>query len=208
MKIKNVAVRRSKAEIVFENGERITVSKVVWEKTPYVAGAEINENELKNLIEQDEIFSIKATSLRILARREHSKSELRSKLLQRGFSKKNIDLVIDILEREKFLDDGRFTEIFVRSNMENRKKSPRAIRYELSKKGIDNSLIDKYLTEISEDDVYRNALELATKKLRLLSKKKDAEKKLFAIKNHLAYRAYSNEIVNRVLTEIKERLGA
>ncbi len=207
MKIANVKTRRSKTEIVFDDGDKIIVSKPVWEKSGFVVGAEITSAEKENLVNEDEIFLIKASSLRIIARREHARKELETKLIRKGFSKKNINYVLDILERDNFLNDERFAELYVRQSFEFKRKSPRVIRYELSRKGVGNSIIDKYLNDVAEDEVFENALALALKKLRA-NAKKEREKQLLAVRNHLLYKAYSQEIVNRVLTELKERLEA
>ncbi len=205
MKIAGVKSRRTKAEIFFDNGDKIIVSKPVWEKSNFSPGSEISDSEIQNLVEQDEIFLIKASSLRIIARREHSRKELETKLIQKGFSKKNINYVLDILERDNFLNDERFAELYVRQSFEFKRKSPRVVRYELSRKGIKEPVIEKYLNGIAEDEIFENALALAMKKLRA-NARKDREKQLLAVRNHLLYKAYSHEIVNRVLTELKERL--
>ena len=207
MKIIEIKPGRAKFVLTFDNGGKLAVSKRVFEKFPYSLGSEISDAELKNLINQDEIFLIKASALRIISRREHSVKELKDKLLRKGYSEKNIDSVLEILIRDNFLNDERFTELYVRQNFELKKRSPKVIRYNLSKLGIDNSLVDKYLSEIDEDKIFENALDLAIKKLKSVSKK-SKEKQLFAVRNFLLYRAFPNDVINKTLTEIKERLGA
>ncbi len=207
MEITEVKQHRSKVEITFENGEKLFIAKTVWEKTPFSKGVKITENERENLINEDEIFSIKASALRILSRREHSRKELRTKLLVKGFAQKNVDYVLNLLEADNFLNDERFAELYVAFAVKSRKKTPRVIRYELAQKGIDNLLIDKYLNEISEDEIYNNAFELGLKKAKI-NLRKGKEKALLSVRNHLLYKAYPSEIVNKVLTELKERLGA
>ncbi len=207
MKIIEIKSGRTKFVLTFDNGSKLAVSKRVLEKFPYSAGSEISDAELKNLINQDEIFLIKASALRMLSRREHSVRELKDKLLRKGYSEKNIDSVLEILIRDNFLNDERFTELYVRQNFELRKRSPKAIKYNLFKLGIDNSLVDKYLSEIDEDEIFKNALDLAEKKLKTLSEK-SKEKQLFAVRNFLLYRAFPNDVIHKTLTEIKERIGA
>ncbi len=207
MKIVSVVRRRNVVEIHLDSGDVFTLAKKIWEQSEFRQGSEISEQNLKQLLNESELFSIKAASLRILARREHSKSELIQKLKQRGFSEQNIDKVISILEQDNFINDERFAELYFRSNFEIKKKSPKKIAYELSKKGVDNSFITNNLNEINEDDIYNNALQIALKKIRTINTK-DTEKLLYSVRNHLLYKAFDMEIVNRVLTELKERLGA
>ena len=48
-----------------------------------------------------------ATAVRLLARRDHSEQELRSKLKQRRFSSSEIDAAIERVKNEGYLDDER-----------------------------------------------------------------------------------------------------
>ena len=45
----------------------------------------------------------------MLARREHSRTELGRKLAERGFSEPHVGEVLDALEAENLLSDRRFT---------------------------------------------------------------------------------------------------
>ncbi|MBN4080346.1 regulatory protein RecX [Beggiatoa alba] len=87
---------------------------------------------------------IYATAIRMLAGREHSGFELRNKLNKKGYAVKDIESLIALLVKDKYLDDARFTESFVHSKI-NRGSGPIKIRLELQQRDIDGTLIDKYL---------------------------------------------------------------
>jgi regulatory protein len=53
---------------------------------------------------------MRAKSLALLARREHSRAEMRRKLARAGGDADTIEIVLDALEREKLLSDQRFAE--------------------------------------------------------------------------------------------------
>jgi regulatory protein len=95
---------------------------------------------------------IKNNCLRLLARREHSQKELLTKLIQKGFSPADIQLVIDDLAENNWQSDDRFAECYARYRLQ-KGFGAVAIRYELSQKGIDvavNTLNDVLLT-IADD---------------------------------------------------------
>lgn len=71
----------------------------------------------------------------MLARREHSRAEIRRKLLDQGAESEPVDSLLDELAERKLQSDERFTEMFVRSRAE-RGYGPMAIQAELKQKGI------------------------------------------------------------------------
>lgn len=96
----------------------------------------------------DEIVSnIYNKALDIISRREHSEKELENKLLKKFESSELIDLVIERLKTNNLLNDERFAEMYVR--IRKRKGfGPKRIGYELSSRGINNSISSQVLDEI------------------------------------------------------------
>jgi len=88
---------------------------------------------------------VRARALGLLARREHSAQELKSKLLGRGYESTAVEAVLSSLEGEKFLSDGRFVQEFVASRVR-RGSGPLKIREELRGKGVPAELVDEALT--------------------------------------------------------------
>ena len=89
-------------------------------------------------------------ALDLLARREHSRLELRRKLLARSHAQAVADEVLDGLRREGLLDETRFARQFVRSR-KGRGQGPAKIRAQLLQRGIGDSLIEMALTEADCD---------------------------------------------------------
>jgi regulatory protein len=61
---------------------------------------------------------IRQVALRLLARRDHAIGELARKLRERGFGTDEIKPVLVEFEREGWLSDARFAEVFVRSRID------------------------------------------------------------------------------------------
>lgn len=89
-------------------------------------------------------------ALDLLARREHSRLELRRKLLARSHAEDTADEVLERLQQERLLDEARFAEQFVRSRT-GRGQGPAKIRAQLFQRGIGESLIDTALAEAECD---------------------------------------------------------
>jgi len=86
----------------------------------------------------------------MLARREHSRAELVEKLGRRGYDPALVSAEVDALADEGLQSDARFAEAFLRSRME-RGEGPVRIRYELVRRGVDESLIEGCLAPVTED---------------------------------------------------------
>lgn len=93
-----------------------------------------------------ETLQIRKTAMDFLARREHSRYELFSKLDMRGFEKKEINQVIDQLQQENLQSDERFAEIYLKSKA-NRGYGPVRVRQELHDRGINDEMIAGVLAE-------------------------------------------------------------
>ena len=89
-------------------------------------------------------------ALDLLARREHSRLELRRKLLARSHAQAITDEVLGGLQQERLLDEARFAELFVRSRT-GRGQGPAKIRAQLLQRGVGESLIVTALAEAECD---------------------------------------------------------
>jgi regulatory protein len=85
---------------------------------------------------------IKHHALNLLARREHSQVELRTKLIAKGCDANDISTVLQGLINEKAQSDERFAESYMHMRA-NRGYGPLRIRVELRERGINNEIIDK-----------------------------------------------------------------
>ncbi|MEX1226419.1 MAG: regulatory protein RecX [Marinobacter sp.] len=77
----------------------------------------------------------RASALRLLARREHSRQELILKLRQRQTPETVIDRVLDDYEQEGWLSDERFAEVYSRQRRD-LGYGPVRIRSELQQRGV------------------------------------------------------------------------
>jgi regulatory protein len=93
---------------------------------------------------------LKDAALRLLARREHSFSELTRKLTQRGWPPEAVETALSELAEAGLQSDSRYAESFARSRAQ-KAYGPMRIRAEMGQRGIDRSLIDQALRELDAD---------------------------------------------------------
>ena len=97
---------------------------------------------------------VRASALRLLARREHSSLELQSKLAARGFASEAIEPVLAALEDKKLLSDARFVEEFVAARVR-RGSGPMKIREELRGRGVTGDRVEEALAGLKAGSAER-----------------------------------------------------
>lgn len=126
----------------------------------------------------------------LLARRDHSSGELRSKLLKKGFDSVHVDDVIDSLVERGWIDDTEFatrqSKILVRKTW-----GPLKIVQKLVKHGVDYDLANQVVDALDVSWV-----ELARERLQSrFGASFDAEKAY----RHLTYRGFDAQTARRAV---------
>lgn len=88
-------------------------------------------------------------AVRLLARREHSRYELREKLSRRGIHDDVIQAVIEKLSSNGYLSDVRYVEMYIRRQLR-KGDGPLKIRAYLQSHGIEKALITEHLPNDDE----------------------------------------------------------
>jgi regulatory protein len=92
-----------------------------------------------------------------LARRDHSESEMRRALLERGHEDEEVEAALRRLRSEGYLDDGGFAERFARSRLEGHGLGRLRVRQGLWKRGVERGTAEAGLSaalrEVPEADV-------------------------------------------------------
>ncbi len=105
-----------------------------------ITGKDGGSEEAREIATQE----ARAHATRLLARREHSRRELRTKLAARGYEARAIDAALAELASRGLQSDARFVEGFVRSALA-RGQGELKIRAALRQRGIDDNLASPHL---------------------------------------------------------------
>jgi regulatory protein len=95
-------------------------------------------------------------ALRILARREYTRRELHRKLTERDYPEDVVEEVLDEMERAGYVDDREYARRFRETREE---WGYRRIRYELTRRGIDEAVLEKTIV-YDEKAEYQRAMNL------------------------------------------------
>jgi regulatory protein len=131
-------------------------------------------------------------AMKLLAGREHSRYELRSKLAMRKFAEDVVDQVLNYLEDNNLQNDGRFTEAYMVMKMR-KGFGPVRVKQEMHDRGISAELIEEYLAD--DEQWIKLAIKVRTKKFGA-DIPKDFVKKTKQMK-FLQYRGFTAEQIKQ-----------
>lgn len=148
-------------------------------------------NELKTRLE------------RYCAYQERCHQEVQTKLRQLGAFRDDTDAVISHLIQNDYLNETRFTMLYVRSKFSIKKWGKKRIVNELKQRKITSYNIDKALAQISEKNYRMTFDTLAEKRWNQLKKNKESllqRKKKWV--NYLQSRGWENDLIFDALNKL------
>lgn len=200
MKIVRIYKENSKRVVIeLDDGNSLSVFKDVVYHSALRKGDEINGTLLGELQTKQILFEIREKALLLLARRAHSKYELKQKLLQKKFAKEKIEVILNEIEKEGFVNDLEFAKLFTRERIGKGKSGPLKIKNELAAKGIKREIIEEVMPIFfPSEENEEAAFEIAEKKLSQLRSRNLEEysikQKLYSF---LISRGFSFEVSKR-----------
>lgn len=204
MQVVNINYSKSKEvfEVVFEDEIKLLLNYNIFEKYKVSVDMDFSENEILEMKYFSDIERAKSRAINYISGKLKTKYEVRLKLKENGFAEDVIDEVLDILEKEEYLNDKVYCEIFIEDKKKLNGYGKNKIKSLLIQKGISKNIFEGFLNEFEYDEEFDNALKMGIKKLELLSNEEDNFKKKQKIINYLAYRGFGFDVINDVLKEI------
>ena len=148
----------------------------------------------------DDSDALRARALGLLARREHSRGELRRKLAARDTDAQALEATLERLAAAGLQSDERFAESFLRSRAE-RGQGPLRIREELRQRGVDDATAAAALAAAEVD--WRDLLRAVHRK-RFGSAPPADRRELARRARFLAQRGFAAEAIRGLLTDLDE----
>lgn len=141
-------------------------------------------------------------ALRLLARRPHSRAELRRKLQARGCDEHELELLLDRLEDEGLLDDEEFACSFIRDRLRLRPRGRAGLLRELRARGVRHEVAVRALQELWDGSVDEVALARAVGAGRLRSLPEDPRQARRRLSQLLWRRGFSGDAVRTAVDEL------
>ena len=187
---------RNRCSIFIDGEYRFGLSKNLVLKYDLKEGDEIDEDLIKNVLQEAEKEQIKQRAYKILHYRERSAEELKGRLIKIGFDQNLVNDVIKDFIGDKTLDDERFAKALVHDYTHLKTKGNRFLIQELRKKGIIQEIIQAAIQGRDEKNLAKQFFE---KKLSHLKKQDPKERQ--KIIRRLLSRGFTPTVVYEILGE-------
>lgn len=134
----------------------------------------------------------------LCSRKEYCSFDLLLKMQRWDLSTNIQEAVIEDLKKEKYLDEKRFSEAFVKDKFQFNKWGKQKIKYQLKQKKISEQNIENAITQITEED-YGNTIDRLLKAKNKNIKAKDPYEHKTKLLRFMAQRGFEiEEILKRL----------
>ncbi|MBR2499902.1 MAG: regulatory protein RecX [Clostridia bacterium] len=167
-------------------------------------GMEISEIRLKEIKDTVLFSSAKEYALKLVSRFSYTKKTMCEKLFMRGYDDEITTKTIEFLENYKYIDDFEYSKKFISDALNLKHYGVSKIKYELSQKGIDSSVIESALSEFDLFQLEKECiLPIARKKLSGNFEYKNIQK----TKRYLISKGFSYELIDSVINSLINEVG-
>ena len=162
---------------------------------------EVDVDELKELVDEDNFLKCKNTALKIIERTYKTEKQIYDKLIEKEYEETHVQRVIEFLKSYNFINDEEYVRLYINDKIKSQGRNK--IKYDLIKKGISEHIIEDKLGSTDKDLGEAAALNLAEKKYRSLVKSESDKRKLYKkLSEFMLRKGYSWGEVKSVLNNL------
>lgn len=200
MIITDIVPKRKKLSALYIDGEfAMKLDTETLLASRYSIGSEIDDEQLKELIEKSNEKRAKERALWLISYRDHSKKELEQKI-RKASDDESARKAVERMEELGLVDDEKFTRRYAEELIYTKHLSVRGARYKLTEKGIDKELADEILEELDPDPREHIQIIIERKYKNALSDEKGKRRCIAALQRM----GYSWSDINAVIGEYFE----
>lgn len=137
----------------------------------------------------------------LCSRSEYCEFDIRRKMANTTLDENEQNHIIDYLKQERYIDNKRFAEAFVRDKARFNGWGPQKIRFELSLRHIDTEIISIALQQVENNDFNDQLIHLLKSKLRTSTQSDPLRLKASLIR-FAASRGFSYDQISEALSQL------
>jgi regulatory protein len=187
--------------IIFDDGTFIGISEEVLLSNPVHPGDELTPNKLKQLTNSEQKQKLRNSALNLLSFRMRSQSELKQRLLKKGYDVQDIEPLLEEFDAKNILNDSEFALAFSRDKIRSKGIGPSILKVELSNHHLPRNLVEdtvnRMYTEFPIDTLLGNHL----KKKKICRNSQLQEREKNRIVNFLKRKGFSWDDISRVFID-------
>ena len=192
-------------QVFFDNDFNVDIHEEIILKYGLLIKKEANDKEIDKMLDENKKYIAYNLSIKYLSAKMRSIKEVREYLYKYSFDKDTVDEVIELLLKEKYLDDSIYAKAFINDKILLSNDGPNKIRNKLKELGIKEDIIEKSILDFTDEIQIEKIDKIINKQV-----KTNRNKSAFALKNKITdylcnlgyYKSLVIECLNK--TSIKE----
>ena len=200
LKIEKVAEAPNGAmRLLLSDGSEWVVGVKSWNRLNLSLEKILDVNVLRALEKESQYHLLRTKALELLGIREHSRQELKRKLIARFHNyEPEIERCLEELQSEDYLSDQRFTQLFIESRLNNKRVGPFKIVADLQQRGIDRDTAHSIMDELADEEFWLSKIKDNLEELCKGNKKNNRQ----ALGQKLFQRGFAYELINQALNDL------
>lgn len=167
-------------QVFFENDYDVDLHEEIILKHNLLIKKEASKKELDQLIDENKIYVAYNLSIKYLTHKMRTIKETKENLYKNNFDKETVDKVVDILIKEKYLDDDMYSKAFINDKILLSNDGPNKIKNKLIELGVNKDIIDKNIIAFTDDIQQEKIKKIADKQIAI-----NRNKSAFVLKNKI-----------------------
>lgn len=151
-RIEPLRPRGLKVLVHTDSGEPFEIMLEALERSRLGVGDRLPSDSRQHLLKHDGEVRVRDAAFNLLSYRARTRTELKRRLRQKGFTPEAIDLCLDRLQERGFLDDQAVAAAFVRDRLRHRPRGRRRLSSELRAKGVPTELANSTIEQVFKDE--------------------------------------------------------
>ena len=191
-------VKKNKYNVFLSNGEVVTLDERVITENELLLKKELSIEIYDKVIRESRIYELMDISIKYISIRLRSIKEIKDYL---GKKEENIELIniaIDKLIKQGYLDDDRFAKAFIKDKLTLTSMGDYKIKMELQRLGVSYNTIEENMSQIDEN-LIENKINKQIEKYIRANKKYTGNILKTKVYNHLVSGGYTKEKVIEIL---------
>lgn len=201
MTITDIVPKRKGLSAIYIDGEfalKLDTETILVSR--FSVGSQIDDESLKELIDNSNEKRAKEKALWLISYRDHSKKELTDKL-RKTADEQSAEKAAQRMEQLGLIDDEKFARRYANQLINVKHLSQRAAQYKLVEKGIDKDLANEILDEMNIDPREHISILIEGKYRNSLENEKDRKRTVNALQRMGYFWGDINSVLNDYIEE-------
>lgn len=170
MKIIKYKKIKNKYRVYFDDESSIDLYDNIILKYSLLLKKQVDENTLKEIEKDNKKEEIYNNCLKYISIKMRSKKEISAYLKRKDYSSEEIEEVIKRLEDNNLINEEDYIRAYIIDKYNLTSDGPYKIKRDLINIGMNSTLIDKYISTITKEEIYNKLDRLIDKKIISLKK--------------------------------------